>query len=114
MYALPVFVYFGLWIGYLAYSLLGALVVMIAAHVNGHTLRYGRAYLATLYLLPVPFASSFLMSFGNSHIPFVTTLSLFVMALVNFPKAPKLPEPVKIATADTSATPKDAEVEVKM
>lgn len=109
----PAFIYLGLWIGYLAYSLLGALVVMLAAHVNGHTLRYGRAYLSTLYLLPVPFAFSFLMSLGNYHVPFVTTLILFVMALVNFPKAPKLPEPVKIATADTPVVPKDAVVDEK-
>ncbi|TXH01054.1 MAG: hypothetical protein E6R05_06135 [Candidatus Moraniibacteriota bacterium] len=81
--------------------------------MNGHTLRYGRAYLSALYLLPVPFAFSFLMSLGNYHVPFVTTLILFVMALVNFPKAPKLPEPVKIATADTPAVPKDAVVEEK-
>ncbi len=105
----PFFIYLGLWIGYLAYSLLGALVVMIAAHVNGHTLRYGRAYLSALYLLPVPFAFSFLMSLANYHIPLVFTLILFVMALLNFPKAKgpesiegdqKLPEPVKIATSD--------------
>lgn len=94
----PVFIYLGLWIGYLIYSLLGALVVMLAAHANGHALRYGRAYLSALYLLPVPFVFSFLMSLGNYHVPFVTTVVLFVMALVNFPKEPRLPEPVKIAS----------------
>lgn len=110
----PVFIYLGLWIGYLAYALLGALVVMIAAHIQGHTLAFGRAYLSTLYLYPVPFAFSFLMSFSHHHIPFVFTLILFVMALVNFPKAPKLPAPVKIATADAPVVPKDAVVEEKL
>lgn len=100
MYALPLVVYAGLWIGYLAYALLGALVVMAAAHIQGHTLRYARGYLAALYLLPVPFLFSFLMTLSHHHIPFVFTLILFVMALVNFPKAPKLPDPVKIAATD--------------
>lgn len=109
----PFFIYLGLWIGYLIYSLLGALVVMLAAHANGHALRYGRAYLSALYLLPVPFVFSFLMSLGNYHVPFVTTVVLFVMALVNYPKEPKLPEPVKIATADMPVAPKGAEVEEK-
>lgn len=111
MYALPILIYLGLWIGYLAYALLGALIVMIAAHIQGHTLPYGRAYLSTLYLYPVPFAFSFLMSLSNWHIPFVFTLILFVMALVNFPKTPKLPVPVKLATADTPAAPKNVGVE---
>lgn len=112
MYALPLFIYVGLWIGYLAYALLGALVVMIAAHIQGRSLRYAQAYLATLYLLPVPFLFSFLMSLADYHVPFVFTLILFVMALLNFPRAPKLPDPVKIA-ADTPVVPKDAEVEEK-
>lgn len=111
MYALPIVMYIGLWIGYLAYALLGAVIVMLAAHVQGHTLRYGRAYLSALYLLPVPFVFSFLMSLGHYHIPFLAPILLFVMALVNFPKAPKLPDPVKIASTDTSVVPKDAEVE---
>ncbi len=35
MYTLPLLMYFGLWIGYLVYSLLGALVVWLAAHLRG-------------------------------------------------------------------------------
>lgn len=111
MYALPLVIYAGLWVGYLAYALLGALIVMMAAHIQGHTIRYSQAYLAALYLLPVPFLFSFLMTLSQSHIPFVTTLILFVMALLNFPKTPKLPDPVKIATADASVVSKEAEDE---
>ncbi len=113
MYVLPIVLYIGLWLGYLIYSLFGAIIVMLAAYIQGHTLPYGRAYLATLYLLPVPFVFSFLMSLSHYHIPFLTTILLFVMALVNFPKAPKLPDPVKIATADAPVVPKDIEVEEK-
>lgn len=114
MYALPLAIYAGLWVGYLAYALLGALIVMIAAHIQGHTLRYSQAYLAALYLLPVSFLFSFLMTLSHNHIPFVFTLILFVMALLNFPKAPKLPDPVKIASTDTPVSQKLAEVDEKL
>lgn len=107
---IPGVLYIGLWIGYLVYALLGALVVWLAAHIQGYKIAYGRAYLSTLYLYPVPFVFSFLMSLSHSHIPLVFSLVLFVMALVNFPKAPKLPDPVKIATADAPAVPKIAEL----
>ncbi|MFZ1626513.1 MAG: DUF1189 family protein [Candidatus Moraniibacteriota bacterium] len=95
----PAFTYLGLWIGYLIYSLFGAIIVMLAAYIQGHTLRYGRAYLSTLYLYPVPFAFSFLMSLSHSHIPFVFTLVLFGIAFVIFPKAVDS-EPASDAKAD--------------
>lgn len=111
---IPGVLYIGLWLGYLIYSLFWAIIVMLAAYIQGHTLPYGRAYLATLYLLPVPFVFSFLMSLSHYHIPFLTTILLFVMALVNFPKAPKLPATVKIASTDAPVVPKVAEVEGKL
>jgi hypothetical protein len=110
---IPGVLYVGLWIGYLVYALLGALVVWLAAHIQGHKIAYGRAYLSTLYLYPVPFAFSSLMSLSHHHIPFVFSLVLFVMALLNFPKPPKLPDPVKIAPADTPTVPKVSAAEKK-
>jgi hypothetical protein len=83
---IPFAIYFGMWIGYLIYSLLGTLIVWLAAHLRGHQLTYGRAYLSTLYLLPTPFLVSFLMHLADSRIPFVFSLVLFLAALVNFPK----------------------------
>lgn len=83
---LPLFMYMGLWIGYLIYSLLGALVVWLAAHIRGHNLTYGRAYLSTLYLLPLPFLVSFLSTlFGVHHFPLLFSLVLFLTAIMNFP-----------------------------
>lgn len=82
----PFAIYFGMWIGYLIYSLLGALIVWLAAHLRGHQLTYGRAYISTLYLLPTPFLVSFLMHVAGSRVPLVFSLVLFLAALVNFPK----------------------------
>lgn len=114
LFVIPAVMYVGLWIGYLLYSLFGALVVWVAANVRGQTLRYGQAYRSALYLLAGPLVVSFLMSLGNVHIPFVFTLALFGMAFLNFPKVEKLPEPVKIAATDASVVVKDAEVEEKL
>ncbi len=99
---IPGFLYVGFWIAHLVYSLFGALVVWLAATLQGHRLAYGRAYRSALYLLALPLLVNFLLtSFVPMHIPFAMTLALFIMAAVNFPKEPKLPEPVKIATTDT-------------
>ncbi len=108
---IPFIMYIGLWIGYLIYSLFGALVVWLAGHFRGQSLTYGRAYLSALCLLPAPFVMSFLMQWTGTHIPLAFTLVLFIAALVNFPKVEVLPAPIKIATADTPVVPKEAEVE---
>jgi hypothetical protein len=113
LFVVPAVMYVGLWIGYLIYSLFGALVVWVVANVRGQTLRYGQAYRSALYLLAGPLALSFVMTLAGIHIPFVFTLALFGMAFVNFPKVEKLPDPVKIAATDIPVTPKDAEVEEK-
>lgn len=84
MSVLPLVMYIGLWMGYLAYSLLGAWVVWLAAHMRGHSLRYAQAYRSTLYLLPAPFMASLLLSAGGAPIPLLFTAVLFAMALINF------------------------------
>lgn len=101
MGVLPVLMYLGLWLAYLLYSLLGALVVWLAAHIRNQRLTYGRAYASTLYLLPAPFLASILMTVTGSRIPLVFTIVLFLMALWNFSKAQAdgvvtpLPQPIE-------------------
>lgn len=107
---LPLVMYLAIWLGYLLYSLLGALVVWLAAHIRGHRLTYAKAYFSTLYLLPLPFVLNLIMSGGQHRIPLVFSLALFGMALLNFQKptspAPiaPLPQPVN-NTQPTSGTP---------
>lgn len=101
MVVLPLFMYFGLWIGYIVYSLLGALIVWLAAHLRQHRLTYGQAYRSTLYLLPASFALTVVMSAMSFRIPLLFSLVLFLMALLNFEKKGNrqpepLPKPVEI------------------
>lgn len=96
MAVLPLLMFIVLWIGYIFYSLLGALVVWLAAHIRNHRLTYGRAYLSTLYLLPASFLVMVLMSFLSFRIPLLFTLTLFGMAFLNFERRTKekvLPSP---------------------
>ncbi len=114
MSVLPLLLYIGLWVGYIVYSVFGALVVWLAAHLRQHKLTYGQAYRSTLYLLPASFLLSLLMSLGNWHIPLLFSLVLFVMAFLNFEKRPKVdavaanasqavsPVPITPARADES------------
>lgn len=84
MAVLPLLMFFVLWIGYLVYSLIGALVVWLAAHLRHHRLTYGRAYLSALYLLPASFLLMLVMSAMSFRIPFLFTFVLFGMAWLNF------------------------------
>ncbi|QQR79107.1 MAG: DUF1189 family protein [Candidatus Moraniibacteriota bacterium] len=111
MFFMPALMYLGVWIAYLLYALFGALVVWIAASIRKQQLTYGRAYLSTLYLLPAPLAFCFLLTATSAHVPLLFTLVLFLVALTNFPKAEAFAAPVKITPADSSALPKDVEVE---
>lgn len=86
---LPLIMFLVLWIGYLAYSLLGALIVWLAAHIRNHRLTYGRAYLSTLYLLPASFLMMVVMSAMSYRIPLIFTIILFGMALLNFDRRTK-------------------------
>ncbi|TXH01780.1 MAG: DUF1189 domain-containing protein [Candidatus Moraniibacteriota bacterium] len=101
MAVLPLCLFFAIWIGYIVYSLFGALVVWLAAHLRQHRLTYGQAYLSTLYLLPASFALTVVMSAMSFRIPLLFTLVLFLMALLNFEKKGNgqpepLPKPVEI------------------
>lgn len=89
MAVLPLLMFIVLWIGYVVYALLGTLVVWLAAHIRNHRLSYGRAYLSTLYLLPASFVVMVLMSALSFRVPFLFTLVLFGMALINFERKEK-------------------------
>lgn len=107
MAVLPLIMFFVLWVGYLVYSLLGALVVWLAAHLRHHRLTYGRAYLSALYLLPASFLLMLVMSVMSFRIPFLFTLVLFGMALLNFERRTKektLPGPFSDTTPHTSSS----------
>lgn len=90
---LPLLMFIGLWLGYIVYAFLGALVVWLAAHIRKHRLTYTQAYRSTLYLLPASFVVSFLMTVFGFRVPFLFTLVLFGMALANFHRQPKEPIP---------------------
>ncbi|MGB4943152.1 MAG: DUF1189 family protein, partial [Candidatus Moraniibacteriota bacterium] len=64
---IPLVMYIGLWIGYLIYSLFGALVVWLAGNIRGQSLTYARAYLSTLYLILAPFVVTLLMQLTGEH-----------------------------------------------
>lgn len=103
---LPPLMFLVLWIGYLGYALLGALVVWLAARLREHRLSYGRAYLSTLYLLPASFALMVFLSALSFHIPFFFTLMLFGMALINFERQIKIkPLPGPFADPKVSSVP---------
>lgn len=98
---LPFFLYGVFFVGILVYLFFGALVVWLAAKIRNWPLRYGEAYIAAIYLLPIPllYNISFDILPGNYHgLPFAFSFILFLMALINFPKVtPVIPE--------TTATP---------
>lgn len=121
-FVLPFFLYAFLWVAYLAYLVFGALVVWLGAKLRGHHIGYGQAYVAGLYLLPIPFLYEFFSSYGHGasfNIPFAFTLILFIMTLMNFPKiipgpAPTTPvtpetKPILIAEADKQSDEKHAD-----
>ncbi|MBP9728322.1 MAG: DUF1189 family protein [Candidatus Moranbacteria bacterium] len=100
--ALPFIVYGVLWVSYLLYLVFGALIVLAGAKWRGHQISYGDAYVAGMYLFPIPFLYEFLSSYGRGlagNIPFAFSVILFVMTLINFQKT--APEKEK---ADPDAT----------
>lgn len=115
MAVLPLFMFIVLWVSYIVYALLGALVVWLAAHVRHHQLTYGRAYFSTLYLLPASFVLVIVMSAMSVRIPLLFTFVLFGMAFLNFERKPKekvLPSPftetkAKVSVPTTPGRPAD-------
>lgn len=113
-FSLPFLLYAFLWVIYLLYLVFGAVIVWIGARLQGHQISYGQAYAAGLYLIAVPFLYEFLWSYGQGvtfNIPFAFTIILFIMTLLNFPKAATpvtvAPQssPEKIPAASTETTP---------
>lgn len=97
---LPLLMYLVFWVGYVVYSLVGALIVWLAAHIRHHRLTYSQAYRSTLYLLPASFVLMIVMSALSFRIPLLFSLVLFGMALINFkreenehPTPSTLPQP---------------------
>jgi hypothetical protein len=85
--ALPFILYAVLWVSYLVYLVFGALIVWAGAKWRGHQITYGDAYVAGMFLLPIPFLYEFLSSYGQGlagNILFAFTLILFLMTLINF------------------------------
>lgn len=108
---LPFFLYGIFFVGILIYLFFGALVVWLAAKVRNWPLRYGEAYIAAMYLLPIPllYNISFDILPGNYHgLPFAFSFILFLMALINFPKVtPAIPEATvtPVVTAESVTSP---------
>lgn len=99
----PLFIFIGLWMGYLVYSLLGALLVWIAASIRGHKLSYDRAYLSALYLLPIPFLASFVLTLSGIHrFPLLFSLVLFFAAFINFQKVKVLAKPTPTVSENST------------
>lgn len=96
---LPFIMYAVLWVSYLVYLVFGALIVWVGAKWRGHQITYGDAYVASMYLLPIPFLYEFLSSYGRGlagNILFAFSLILFVMTLLSFRKV--TPEKEKTET----------------
>lgn len=88
-FALPFMVYVILWVSYLVYLVFGALVVWAGAKWRGHQITYGDAYVAAMYLFPIPFLYEFLSSYGHGlagNMLFAFSLILFIMTIINFRK----------------------------
>jgi hypothetical protein len=105
--ALPFILYAVLWIVYLVYLVFGALVIWAGAKWRGHQITYGDAYVAGMFLFPIPFLYEFLSSYGQGlagNIPFAFTLLLLVMTLLNFQKI----TPVSKEISEEAASEKKA------
>lgn len=91
---LPVIVFSGLTVGYLAYMLVGALLVLVVGKVRHVDLSYGQSYRIGLRLLTVPVFYGLLRSlFPVIDVPFMFSAILIAFAYINL-------EPV----GETSAT----------
>lgn len=109
---LPLFLYVLFFVGILIYLLFGAGVVWIAAKVRNWPLSYTEAYVAAIYLLPIPLAYNLLFDIlpGNQHpLPFTFSILLFLVALLHFPKMEHV-LPVASEVAQSKTTEDSVEV----
>lgn len=79
----PFLIFLALFIFYLLYLIFGALVVWLAAKISNLRFTYGESYQSGLHLITLPLILSFLLPF-IFQLPFILTLTLFIMALINF------------------------------
>lgn len=87
LFLIPFFVFFFVFSVHALYLIFGALVVWLAARIRGADWGYGTAYKASLYLITLPFVESTLVSLKViPDVPWLFTIILFVMALVNITK----------------------------
>lgn len=108
---LPFLLYGMFFVGLLIYLIFGALLVFLAAKIKNWPLSYGQAYVAAIYLLPVPLLYDvFLTAMPRWYhgAPFAFSFLLFIMALLQFPKGTSLSVPIV-----ASATPADSKTEAK-
>ncbi|MEI8103439.1 MAG: DUF1189 family protein [Candidatus Moraniibacteriota bacterium] len=79
-------------IGKLVYLLFGALVVWLGAKMVDKKLTYKQAFKASLYLITLPMLLGIALD-----IPFLTTVLLLVLAILNF-RAPRGEEPQEVVS----------------
>lgn len=118
LFLIPITVFGGLFVSYLVYLLLGALVIWVAASIRKAKWQYATAYKAGLYLIALPIAYNAFATLGACRevpIPFFFTVLLFVLALINIsadpvsaepvPEAPTVPAPAAPAAPEAEAIP---------
>lgn len=106
---MPFLLYGMFFIGILVYLVFGALLVWAAAKVRNFPLSYGQAYVAALYLLPVPLLYDvFLTAMPHDYhgVPFAFSFILFIVALINFPK-------ITAALQERASVPSNSGAEAK-
>lgn len=107
---LPLIVFVFLWLSYLSYLFLGALVIWVVAKIRKVNLTYGQSYKIGLYLLTLPILYDVLTTGPLSmfHIPFLFTVILAVVAYTNL--VPKIKEPIE-RTIETAKVPQEEPIE---
>lgn len=96
---LPLVLCVTFFIGYLAYMLFGALVIMIVGKVRKIDISYSVSYRLGLFLITLPVAYGLLRSaFPILNVPFLFTIILAIAAYVNF--EPEKAETVTVEKAD--------------
>jgi hypothetical protein len=85
---LPFLIFAGIFVGYSAYLVFGALAVWLASNITNQSLTYGQSYKTGLHLITLPLILSFALP-PLFHAPFLFTLVLLAVAYVNFKSSVK-------------------------
>jgi hypothetical protein len=96
---LPLVLFVAFFIGYFAYMLFGALVILIVGKVRKIDISYSVSYRLGLFLITLPVAYGLLRSvFPILNVPFLFTIILAIAAYVNL--VPAKADPVDIEKVD--------------